>query len=301
MAYTFVTLFQKMNTIDRLTQYMQEAGEAGRREMSAAIGVSHVMIGRMVQRLTEEGVLKETGYAPSGGGRPEKRYRYNGAHACVLLFRMNEEENRGTLELLDMQGRLLEQQSARFTHLHAEILDGWLDTLTRRWQRKVRHMALCVPQAQVIHELMTHLKQERGLNVIPLNTAEALADKHPHTLTLLCRQGMPPQAAYRSAAELLPCNHLHMLPLPDRWETMDYSDHTLTEEMICRLLQSLTCVLAPESVVLYCDYLTERLIPRIRYNLSAKLKGMEHMPRLHFRNISAEQLTQALRSAAAQM
>lgn len=301
ITYTFVTTFQKMTAIDRLTQYMQEAGEAGRREMSAAIGVSHVMIGRMVQRLTEEGVLKETGYAPSGGGRPEKRYRYNGAHACVLLFRMNEEENRGTLELLDMQGRLLEQQSARFTHLHAEILDGWLDALTRRWQRKVRHMALYVPQTHGIHELMTHLKQERGLNVLPLNAAEALADKRPHTLTLLCRQGMPPQAAYRSGAELLPCKHLHMLPLPDRWETMDYSDHTLTEEMICRLLQSLTCVLSPDSVVLYCDYLTERLISRIRYNLSAKLKGMEHTPHLHFRSINAEQIIPVLRQASARV
>lgn len=290
-----------MNTIDRLTQYMQEVGEAGRREMSAAIGVSHVMIGRMVQRLTEEGVLKETGYAPSGGGRPEKRYRYNGAHACVLLFRMNEEENRGTLELLDMQGRLLEQQSARFTHLHAEILDGWLAALTRRWQRKVRHMALYVPQAQVIHELITHLKQERGLNVIPLNAAEALADKRSNTLTLLCQRGNIPHAVHRNTAELQICPHLNRLPLPDRWESMDYSDHTLTEEMICRLIQTLTCVLAPERVLLHCDYLTERLISRIRYNLSAKLKGMEHMPRLHFRSINTEQITRALRLAAARL
>ncbi len=287
-----------MNTIDRLTQYMQEVGEAGRREMSAATGVSHVMIGRMVKRLTEEGVLKETGYAPSGGGRPEKRYRYNGAHACVLLFRMNEEENRGTLELLDMQGRLLEQQSARFTHLHAEILDGWLDALTRRWQRKVRHMALYAPQAQGIHELMAHLKQERGLNVIPLNAAEALADRRSNTLTLLCQRGNIPHAAHRNTAELQACPHLHRLPLPDRWESMDYSDHTLTEEMICRLIQILTCVLAPERVLLHCDYLTERLISRIRYNLSAKLKGMEHMPRLHFRSISREQIIQAIRIAS---
>ena len=300
MAYTFVTTFQKMRAIDRLTQYMQERGEAGRQEMAAAVGVSHVMVGRLVQQLTTEGVLQETGYASSGGGRPEKRYRYNSAHASVLLFRMDEEENRGTLELLDMQGRLLEQQTARFTHLHAEILDGWLNTLTRRWQRKVRHMALYVPQAPVIHDLTAHLKQERGLNVIPISPTEALADRRSHTLTLLCRRGNTPHAVHRSAAELLPCPHLHMLPLPDRWETMDYSDHTLTEEMICRLIQTLTCILAPARVLLHCDYLTERLISRIRYNLSAKLKGMEHTPRLHFRSINTEQITLALRQAAIQ-
>lgn len=277
---------------------MQEVGEAGRREMSAAIGVSHVMIGRMVQRLTEEGVLKETGYAPSGGGRPEKRYRYNGAHACVLLFRMNEEEKRGTLELLDMQGRLLEQQSARFTHLHAEILDGWLDALTRRWQRKVRHMALYVPQTQVIHELMTHLKQERGLNVIPLNAAEALADKRSNTLTLLCQKGNIPHAAHRNTAEIQTCPYLHRLPLPDRWESMNYSDHTMTEEMICRLLQILICTLYTERAVIYCDYLTERLLPRIRYNLSTKLKGITQAPHLSFRSIDNQLIENALRKAA---
>ena len=292
-----------MNTKERLQRYMQEVGKAGRREMSAAVGVSHVMIGRLVRELIEEGILTECGMAPSGGGRPEVRYRYNSAHGTVFLFRSEEEESvhRGILEQLDMNGRVLEEKSARFTHLQAEILDDWLDEMTRRWRRKPQRIALHLPESTAARELTEHLHRRYALSVNRLNTAEALADKRSRTLTLLCRQGMIPQAAYRSETELMPCNHLHMLPLPDRWETMNYSDHTLTEEMICRLIQSLTCVLAPERVVLYCDYLTERLIPRIRYNLSAKLKGLEHMPRLHFRNISAEQIIPALRHAAARM
>lgn len=292
-----------MNAKERLKRYMQEAGEAGRREMSAAVGVSHVMTGRLVRELAEEGILKECGMAPSGGGRPEVRYRYNGTHGTVFLFRPEEDGtvHHSILEQLDMNGRVLAEKSARFTHLQAEMLDDWLDELTQRWRRKPQRIALHLPEGALAQELAEHLQRRCTLPVKRINTAEALADKRPRTLTLLCRQGILPQAVYRSEAGLLPCNHLHMLPLPDRWETMDYSDHTLTEEMICRLLQTLTCVLSPEHVVLYCDYLTERLIPRIRYNLSAKLKGMEHMPRLHFRSISSEQLTQALRQAAARV
>lgn len=292
-----------MNTKERLKSYMQEVGEAGRREMSAAVGVSHVMTGRLVQELVGEGILKECGMAPSGGGRPEVRYRYNGTHSTVFLFRAEEEGAVfcGTLEQLDMNGRVLAEKSARFTHLQTEMLDDWLDELTHRWRRKSQRITLHLPESPFSRELAEHLQRRCAIPVRQLNTAEALADKRPRTLTLLCRQGMIPPAAYRNETELLPCNHLHMLPLPDRWETMDYSDHTLTEEMICRLIQSLTCVLAPERVVLYCDYLTERLISRIRYNLSAKLKGMERLPRLHFRSVDGEQLTQALRSAAARM
>lgn len=292
-----------MNAKERLQRYMQEAGEAGRREMSAAVGVSHVMTGRLVRELVEEGILKECGMAPSGGGRPEVRYRYNGTHGTVFLFRPEEAGtvHHGILELLDMNGRVLAEKSARFTHLQAEMLDDWLDELTHRWRRKPQRIALHLPESPLARELAEHLQRRYTLPVKRLNTAEALADKRPCTLTLLCRQGIIPHAAYRSEAELLPCNHLHMLPLPDRWETMNYSDHTLTEEMISRLIQSLTCVLSPERVVLYCDYLTERLIPRIRYNLSAKLKGMEHMPRLHLRSISAAQIIPALRLAVARM
>lgn len=292
-----------MNTKERLQRYMQEIGEAGRREMSAAVGVSHVMTGRLVRELVKEGILKECGMAPSGGGRPEVRYRYNGTHSTVFLFRPEKEDSvhRSILEQLDMNGRVLEEKSARFTHLQAEMLDDWIDELTRRRQHKPRHIALHLPAGSLARELTEHLQRRYTLPVRRINTAEALADNRAHTLTLLCRQGMAPQAAYRSESELLPCDHLHMLPLPDRWETMNYSDHTLTEEMICRLIQALTCVLAPERVMLYCDYLTERLIPRIRYNLSTKLKGIERTPRLHFRSTSTEQIIPLLRHAVARM
>ena len=288
-----------MKAKERLQRYMQEAGEAGRQEMSAAVGVSHVMTGRLVRELVEEGILQESGLAPSGGGRPEVRYRYNGAHGTVFLFRPEEEGavHRGILEQLDMNGRVLVEKTAHFTHLHAEMLDDWLDELTRRWRSKPQHLALHLPESPLAQELAEHLRQRCAIPVKQLKTAEALADKAPRTLTLLCLQGMPPQGVYRSEEELLPCKHLHLLPLPARWETMDYSDHTLAEEMICRLLQSLTCILSPERVMLHCNYLTERLIPRIRYNLSAKLKGMGCIPQLHFRSINREQIIRGLRLA----
>ena len=287
-----------MDTRETLLRYMQEAGEAGRRDMAAAVGVSHVMIGRMVRQLEAEGVLRDIGTAPSGGGRPERRYRYNSDHACVLLFRLEGEEKRGTLELLDMQGRLLEQKSARFTRLHAEMLDDWMYELTHRWLRKVQRITLYLPDNPATEELREHLREMRQVPTLRINAAEALADRHSRTVTLLCMRGFTPHAAQRGEKELHPCPYLHHLPLPDRWESLDYSDHTLVEEMLCRLLHLLICTGNPERVVLYCNYLTERLLPRIRYNLSTKLKGMEQPPRLHFRSITPEQLNHALRSAA---
>ena len=169
-----------MNTKERLQRYMQEVGKAGRREMSAAVGVSHVMIGRLVRELIEEGILTECGMAPSGGGRPEVRYRYNSAHGTVFLFRSEEEESvhRGILEQLDMNGRVLEEKSARFTHLQAEILDDWLDEMTRRWRRKPQRIALHLPESTAARELTEHLHRRYALSVNRLNTAEALADEY---------------------------------------------------------------------------------------------------------------------------
>lgn len=287
-----------MGAREKLLSYMQESGETGRREMAAAVGVSHVMIGRLVKQLEAEGILSEAGMAPSGGGRPEKRYRYNGTHACALLFRLEEANNIGTLELLDMQGRLMEQKSARFTRIHAEMLDDWQDELTRRWHKKVRRIALHLPESTESTELRHHVQERRQVTVKRINAAEALADGCSNTITLFCQKGFTPHAAQRGKRELHPCPHLYHLPLPDRWESMDYSDHTLVEEMLCRLLQLLICTGNPERVVLHCNYLTERLLTRIRYNLSTKLKGMRQPPRLHFRSTTPEQLNHALRKAA---
>ena len=88
-------------------------------------------------------------------------------------------------------------------------------------------------------------------------------------------------------------------PLPAEWESLDYADHTLVEEMLARLLQLLICTISPAHIDLHADFWNDRLISRLNFNLSTKLRCIDSPPRLHFKTITAEKLAPQLRIAMA--
>ena len=72
----------------------------------------------------------------------------------------------------------------------------------------------------------------------------------------------------------------------------------LVEEMLARLLQLLICTLSPARIDLHADFWNDRLITRLNFNLSTKLRGIT-LPQLHFASTTAEKLAESLYRAAA--
>lgn len=266
---------------------MQERREATRPQLAAASGLSLVSVNKAVSSLCLQGILRLKGSVPSGGGRPVQLYAYNTNHALRVLFSVQTEQAvlHGTLRVTDMGGHVLRQEEARFSFLQATSLDDWLDAATRR--RRLHSIGLHLPPTLPETGLRRHLEQRYGCPVTDINQAMGLADHREHTLTLYLPRALPPQAALRREG-LHPCPALHLLPLPAAWELLDYSDNTLVEEMVSRLLQILTATHAPARFMLWADFWTERLCTRIRYNFSTKLRGYEPAPQLHFRSVTGE-------------
>ena len=69
----------------------------------------------------------------------------------------------------------------------------------------------------------------------------------------------------------------------------------LVEEMLARLLQLLTCTMNPAHIDLHADFWNDRLISRLNFNLSTKLRGIDSPPQLHFATITPDKLSQLLR------
>lgn len=274
---------------------MQQRREATRPQLAAAAGLSLVTVNKAVAALCLQGVLRLKGTLPSGGGRPVQLYAYNAGHAAAALFTLRAAQGllHGTLELADMGGNLLRRDEARFSFLQATGLDDWLDAATRR--RRLRGIGLCLPPALPETGLRAHLQERYGCTVRPVNTAMGLAEDREDTLTLYLPRRAEAEAAYRCNGRLTPCPALHLLPLPAAWETLDYNDNTLVEEMVSRLLHLMTAAHAPARLVLHADFWTERLRTRIRFNLSTKLRGYEPAPRLHFRHTTAAHAAEAVR------
>lgn len=274
---------------------MQQRRESTRPQLAAASGLSLVTVNKAVAALCLQGVLRLKGSIPSGGGRPVQLYAYNTAHAAAALFSVRAEQGilHGTLELADMGGNLLRRDAARFSFLQAGSLDDLLDTAVRR--RKLRGIGLYLPPTLPETGLSAHLRERYGCPVYPVNAAMGLAEDRADTLTLYLPRLAAAEAAYRRGGTLIPCPALHLLPLPAAWETLDYNDNTLVEEMVSRLLHLLTAAHAPAHFVLHADFWTERLRSRIRFNLSTKLRGYEPAPQLHFRNCPPAYAAEAVR------
>lgn len=283
-----------MNSQARITRYMQQQCSATRPQLAAALGLSLVSTNAAVAALEQAGVLLPGDTIPSGGGRPVRVYHFNPEHAAVALITATPEAHCTLLrfELLNLQGQTLEEKQARFVQLHAESLDEWLDAAARR--HKLKRISLPPGLGSVLQE---HLQQRHSCPVQDFYAAEALVSGRENTLTILLQKGRCPQGVVKRNSIITPCPLLHLLPLPAEWETLDYANHTLVEEMVARLLQFLICAIAPTHIDLHADFWNDRLISRLSFNLSTKLRSIT-LPQLHFSSITEEKLRTRIRQAA---
>ena len=283
-----------MNSKARIARYMQQHHSATRPQLSAAMGLSLVSTNAAVAALVQEGVLIQGDALPSGGGRPVREYHFNPQHATVALIAATPEAHCTLLqfELLDLHGQQIEQKQARFVQLHAESLDDWLDAAARR--HPLQRICVAPGLASIVQK---HLEKRFSCPVQEINAAEAQASGRDNTLTLLLQKGVAPQGAMQRNGSVTPCPLLHLLPLPAEWNSLDYADHTLVEEMLARLLQLLICTLTPAHIDLHADFWNDRLITRVNFNLSTKLRGVR-LPQLHFGTITPEKLSSRIRRAA---
>lgn len=257
-------------------------------ELAAATGLSLVTIHKELRRLCTAGEIRKSREQRTRGGRPAPIYEYEARYACCVRLQLSRSGSvlQAMLEVVDMQGRVLSRQQSTYAALERESLDGMLDSALHG--RRVASIALIFSPALQREDVRAHLQQRYRCRVVSVNPAAALADEREGTATLYLPRQAAPQCCLRRDGKLLIAGQLELLPLPGRWESLDYGDHTLVEEMVARLLLIIICTLAPERIVLHADFWTTRLTDRIRYNAGAKLRGAA-APVMQFAACSAEQ------------
>lgn len=275
---------------------MHERGEATRPQLAAATGLSLVTVGKAVASLCMRGEIYAVGEVPSAGGRPVQLYRYHAGHALHALIEGKKEGNllRCEITMMDLHGCELKRRVASFAYLDVESLDGLLDEMLRG--KRLRSITL-LPTVETLSplELSAHLRHRYECTVNRPCLASLFADKTADDTATVClpQGGVPSCSIYRHG-ELQECGPLHFLPMPADWSTLDYSDRSLLEEMIARLLVIITCTHSPNHIVLYAEGLTARLTERIRYNAATKLRDM--LPPLDFSTLTQEALHAAVRN-----
>ncbi len=289
------------SSTQRIRQEMRSRVEATRPQLARACCLSLVTVNRVVSDLCEAGEIEAVGEVSSGGGRPVQLYRLRRAASWAALLRISRAATgiiHCTLELLDPLGAPLRQEEARFAHLEETTLDGWLDGILPHTRRKLLGITIEASATPLPLQLCTHLAARYHSPCQCVSAADALAETREDTATLVLTPGAAPLCTLYRRGNRHSCGALELLPLPTDWSTLDYSDHTLVEEMVARLLLTLSCTLAPARFVLYGSFWSERLLRRIRYNLSTKLSNITSQPHLRFRPLSETTTQEALRRLA---
>lgn len=242
-------------------------------ELSEATGLSQVTVHREVAELCARGELEVAEEAASRGGRRARIYAYAADYAYRVYVEIRRQGAvlHVALEQTNLLGERLSHSESTYAALERESLDGSLDAALRG--RRTAGIALSFVGTRARGELRTHLSQRYHCPVVCLNPAEALADEREGTATLYLARHEAPTCCIRRGGRLESTGTLELLPLPGSWDKLDYTDHTLVEEMVARLLQIITCTLAPERIVAHADFWTTRLTERIRFNTDSKLRG----------------------------
>ncbi len=277
-------------------QVMKACGVATRPQIAAATGLSLVMVNQVVAGLCRQGVLQAGAQVPSGGGRPAQQYKLNNGSKFYALIRLwrNDKLLHACAEELDLSGTPTRHMEADFAYVDIESFDNWLDKLTRR--HRLSGITLYTDEEIKREETIAHLQKRYQCAVQSPTTAALLCEHKEGSTALVLPQGQEASCAHYRNGKIQESGALNLLPLPTTWASIDYEDRALMVDTVSKLLQIIICIQRPGRVVLHAPAWVPRLVERIHYNVSAKLK--DKLPPLRFINLTAPVHAEKMRKFA---
>ena len=279
---------------------LQEQGCGSCAQLAKAVGVSRVTAHEVLKKLRKEGEVRVV-RRESCGGRPGQVYEYSGGmgrrlgiilerRAAVIHVRVEQVEPSGNGKLLG---------TGNYAALEAQSLEGCVAEAVKEGD-KVRSIGLISNRTGIgeeWEEYSAHLSATFRCASAFVGAAEALTQEGERVAGVyLGGEKSVPEGGIWHGGKWRRMGRLDWLPTPVSWQQLDYSDHTLVEEMVARLVQAISCVAAPLIVELHADFWNSKLTQRIRFNVQSKLQG--ESPQLRFNVVGAITVEKAQRRAA---
>lgn len=277
---------------------LRECREASCPQLAKITALSRVTIGKALSSLEAEGRVERCNMADSSGGRPAQLYRYRiprAARTCLFTLQRRGAVYVARMELLSQDGWVESTIEASFAYLDKGSFDQWLDNAHAQSSWKVLY---CIDENIEIAGFREHMKCRYGMTMRAMSIAALALRQESDALALCFHPLRVPQAAIRKDGKSIDLPHIELLPQPADWKSLDYSDLSLVEEMIARLMLMLCCTHAPKRIYLYDQCWTDRLITRVKFNLASKLHNYMNSPKLIFVNYPEADFREAMRAFA---
>lgn len=262
---------------------LRQSRGATRQELSRKTGLSQVTIGHILDALVEEGSARPGARTPSAGGRPSQLFEFVADHALVLTLFAREVAGQDTLcvRVANLYGTVVEAWDTPLLASGLGAFEPAIDRMLARYPA-IRALGFALPgvefegrievldyPALVGTPFVGHFSQRYRLPVLFENDVNvAVLGRGVETgaadveVYLYFPRRYAPGAGIRMGERLLK-GHRHFagevgfLPLGLPWGSPEL---TATPEAACeavaKVVVSLASVVAPDSVVLFGEFLT---------------------------------------------
>ncbi|MFC5649979.1 ROK family protein [Paenibacillus solisilvae] len=280
-------LMKEIN-LNNVRRVMKQIGTATKPQLAAMTGLSVVTINSLVKELLDFGELLEDITIPSTGGRPALTYRFNYDFSLALVIHVNEKQGSDVVfaSVVNLQEEILMREEHVIQVFDISRFYGMIDEILSRFP-SIKAIGIGIPGQSVngkiavtSHDelkdirLIEEVQTKFGLPVFLENDVNAAISGYSYREQLHVNQIVlgvyfpekyPPGMGICLDGKIVKgkngmAGEIKFLPMDIDWKNRFDSEEFL--EIVCKVIQTLNAVLAPDQIVIYRENLEESALLR---------------------------------------
>ena len=285
--------------------------KATKPELSELTKLSVVTVNSLISEMVSSGEVTEGEEIPSNGGRPSRQYVYNGDYSKAIIIYGHQENNKDLFHrlILNSFGECINSKKEYFENVVAESFDLWIEEALESYDN-IRAITFGLPGAEengviYVHDypgivgdqFLSYYREKYRLPVIYENDINAT------TYGFYTRQriesvqtvvGLYYPRIYGPGAGVVIKDEIYKgsknfagevgwIPLNPAWNEVNYDNTDEVVRMLNQIVVIYCCILAPESIVFYGDFLTDEVLDKLILQVKESLQG-NYFPKIQFDN-----------------
>ncbi|MDD4844117.1 MAG: ROK family protein [Anaerotignum sp.] len=294
---------------NNLRQALKERRKATKPELSELTQLSVVTVNALIGEMVSSGEVIEGDEIPSNGGRPSKQYIYNGNFRKAIIIYGHQENNQDLFHMLIINsfGECIDRMKSYDTNVTTESFDLWIVDAFKK------HKTICailfgLPGAEkngviyahdypgiVGEKFLAYYNEKYHVPVLYENDINATVCGYyarQNVETVQSVVGIYYPRVYAPGAGVVINGEIYKgfmnfagevgwIPMHPAWNEVDYKNGEDVARMLSQIAVIFSCVLAPQRIVFYGDFLTEELLKELVSRLTEQLKG-KFLPHIEF-------------------
>lgn len=292
-----------------LRQVLKESRKATKPELAALTELSVVTVNALISEMVTAGEVIEGEEVPSNGGRPSKQYVYNGNYRKAIIIYGYEDDNQDLFHMLVINsfGECLERKKEYYANVVTDSFDKWIETAFKTYEN-ISEIVFGLPGAEengiiYVHDypgiigdkFLSYYQEKYQAPVFYENDINATVCgfyMRQNTETVQTVVGLYYPRVYGPGAGVVIKGEIYRgcknfagevgwIPLSPSWNEVDYNNSEEVVLMLSQIVVVYSCVLAPERIMFYGDFLTEEILKELISRVQKLLNG-NFLPNIEF-------------------